>query len=355
MKPPVGAAEAAKLLAGGPKGPKPLTSRRSGSRDSRRSYIGAIALALATTTAHAQLWVPEKGAGAIGLSYQYAVDHTHLDGNGDEFGPGNMASNSLQLRVDYGLTDRLALQVTAPWINKRYVGAGPHDPSPFDPPDHEGAMAGPADHPGDVGEDVAILDDGDWHGAWQDMGVGLRLRWIEPGPGQPWTVTPFAHYSWPSHDYTFFAHAAIGSRQKRLAIGTMAGRQFGPRFQNLYFQGLYSYTFVEEILDVRTNYSSLNLDVGYHFTPRFNARVQVMLRKTHGGLDIPFDFPSRTSELFFHHDQIQRVDYVNWGVGANWKLGERYSLSANWYTTLWGENGHKVHNGVGIGITRTFD
>jgi hypothetical protein len=309
----------------------------------------AAAAALLATSAHAQLWVPEKGTGAVGVAYQYAVDHTHLDGNGNDFSPGNMASHSLQLRVDYGLTDRLALHVTAPWITKRYVGASPHNPDPFDP--H--GLVRPA-HDGEHEEDISRLDDGDWHGGWQDMGVGLRLRWIEPGPGQPWTVTPFATYQWPSHDYTFFAHAAIGSRQKRLAVGTIAGRQFGPRFQNLYFQGSYSYTFIEEVLDIRTNYSSLNLDVGYHFTPRFSARVQVMMRKTHGGLDIPDDFPSRTSELFLHHDQIQRVDYVNWGLGATWKLGERYSLSANWYTTAWGENGHKVHNGVGVGITRTF-
>jgi hypothetical protein len=213
---------------------------------------------------------------------------------------------------------------------------------------------GPADHPGD-GEDIDRLDDGEWHGGWQDFGVGLRLRWIEPRPGQPWGVTPFVIYQWPSHDYTFFAHAAIGSRQKRLIVGATAGRQFGPRFQKLFVQAQYSYSFVEEILDVNTNNSSLNLDLGYHFTPRFSARAMLMLRKTHGGLDIPTDFPDRTSELFFHHDQIQRVDYVNWGLGANYAISERYSVAANWYTTLWGENGHKIHNAVGVGITRKFD
>jgi hypothetical protein len=332
-----------------------VARRRDPPRSATAARAGGLAAVLLATCAHAQLWVPEKGAGAVGVAYQYAVDHTHLDGNGDDFSPGNMASHSLQLRVDYGLTDRLALHVAAPWISKRYVGPGPHNPDPFEP--HALAAPrriGPA-HDGGHEEDIAFLDDGDWHGGWQDLGIGLRLRWIEPRPGKPWTVTPFATYAWPSHDYTYFAHAAIGSRQKRLAIGATAGRQFGPRFQNLFFQGTYSYTHVEEVLGIRPNYSSLNLDVGYHFTPRFNARLQVMLRKTHGGLDIPFDFPDRTSELFLHHDQIQRVDYANWGVGASWQFGRRYSLSASWYTTAWGENGHKVHNGVGLGITRTFD
>ncbi|MGH8029474.1 MAG: hypothetical protein ACREO3_06025, partial [Arenimonas sp.] len=321
----------------------------------RCSCALALAAAGAAVPAHAQLWVPDKGSGAVGVSYQYAVDHTHLDGNGDDFSPGNMASHSLQLRVDYGLTPRLGVHVTVPFVSKRYVGTAPHNPDPFEPhalatPGH----AGPT-HDGAHEEDISRLDDGEWHGGWQDPGVGLRFRWLAPRPGKPWAVTPFATYQWPSHDYTYFAHAAIGTRQRRLTVGAMAGRQFGPRFPKLFAQGLVSHTFNEEVLDIRTNYTSLNLDLGYHFTPRFSARALLMMRKTHGGLDIPFDFPSRTSELFLHHDQIQRVDYVNWGLGANWSIGEHYALSANWYTTLWGENGHKVHNAVGLGITRSFD
>jgi hypothetical protein len=313
--------------------------------------VAALLAACACAPAQAQLWVPAKGSGAIGLSYQYAVDHTHLDGNGDDFSPGNMASHSMQLRVDYGLTARLALHASAPFVSKRYVGTAPHNPAPFEPDVTAGRVA-PA-HEGE--EHIAFLDDGEWHGGWQDFGVGLRYRWLEPRPGKPWAVTPFVNYGWPSHDYTYFAHAAIGSRQKRLTFGANAGRHFGPRFQKVFVQGMLSYTVIEEVLGVRPNYTSLNLDLGYHFTPRFSARAMLMLRKTHGGLDIPFDFPDRTSELFLHHDQIQRVDYANAGIAANWNLGERYTVSANWYTTLWGENGHKVHNAVGVGITRSFD
>jgi hypothetical protein len=318
------------------------------------AWVGcAVLAACAFAPARAQPWVPEKGAGSIGVNYQYVVDHTHLNGDGDEFSPGRIASHSWQLRVDYGLTGRLAGHVSLPWITKQYLGSAPHNPAPFDPHAAGAAQVAPA-HAGHHEEGIANLDDGSWHGGWQDFSVGLRYRWIVRGPGQPWTVTPFATYSWPSHDYTYFAHAAIGSRQWRFAVGAMAGRQFGPRLQNLFFQGTYSYTFVEEVLGIGTDYSSLNLELGYHFTPRFSARAMVMMRKTHGGLDIPFGFPSRTDELFLHHDQVQRVDYVNWGLGATWQVGDRYSLSAAWYTTLWGENGHKIHNAVGVSITRAF-
>ena len=305
----------------------------------RPSVVLALVTACAAAPASAQLWVPDKGAGAVALSYQHVVDHTHLDGNGNEFSPGIMEADTLLLRVDYGLTDRLAVHVAAPLSRKRYIGPGPHNPDPFNNDDDH-------DH-----EHVERLDDGEWHGGWQDPAIGVRWRWKD----RLWRVTPFATYSWPSHDYTYFAHAAIGTRQKRLALGVAAGRQFGPSLPKLYFTGTYSYTFIEEVLDVSVDYSNLNLELGWFFTPRLSARAMLMLRKTHGGLDIPTDFPDRTSELFLHHDQIQRVDYVNWGVGASWSFAERWNLSATWYTTGWGENGHKIHNAVGIGVSRTFD
>jgi hypothetical protein len=298
-----------------------------------------LAASVAGASAQAQLWVPDKGAGAVSVDYQYTVDHTHLFGNGDEFDPGFMPGHTLQLRVDYGLTDRLAMYVSVPFVSRKYEGDDPHDPTVFNL----------------NGAHQTFLDDGNWHGGWQDPGVGLRLRWRTPTPGHPWAVTPFARYEWPSHDYTYFAHSAIGSQQSRFALGAAAGRHFGPRFQNLFFQGTYAYTFVEEVLGISVDYSSLDLELGWHFTPRFSARALVLTRKTHGGLDGPQDFPSFTDERFLHHDQVSRTDYVDWGVAATWNVGRRYTLTANWITTAWGENTHKIHNSVGLGISRSFD
>lgn len=299
--------------------------------------LGAIVLAaaLAAVPVRAQLSVPAKGEGALTATWQTVHDHYHLNALGDRIAAGHITAQSMQLRLDYGLTDRLALSVTAPYILKKYEGPSPHNTTPYDP-DH--------DH-------IAILDDGDYHGTWQDLGVGLRWRWKE----RPWAVTPFVSYSQPSHDYTFYAHAAPGTRQKKLALGVYVGRQFGPRFQRLYAQGSYSYTFVEEVQDISVDFSTLTGEVGYFFTPRWSGRFFVVYRKTHGGLDFPFDFPSRTNELFLHHDQVQRIDYLNYGFGAGYRIDERWSLNGNWMTTYWGENGHAIHNAVSVGITRSFD
>jgi hypothetical protein len=294
--------------------------------------LGAFAFAV---PARAQLSVPAKGEGALSLTTQVVTDHYHLNGHGDRIDVGHITADSAVLRVDYGLTDRLAVHAAAPFISKRYDGGFPHNPNPYEDDDRE---------------HVGRLDDGDFHGGWQDWAVGLRWRWRE----RPWALTPFVTYSQPSHDYTWFAHSALGTRQRKLQLGLAFGRQFGPRFQRLYMSGSYSYTFVQPVLGIDVDYSTVNLDVGYFFTPKFSARVLVIYRKTHGGLDFPFDFPSRSDELFLHHDQVQRIDYLDYGFGATYRIDQRWSLNANWLTTYWGENGHAIHNAVAFGVSRSF-
>jgi hypothetical protein len=292
---------------------------------------------LAAPAAHAQLSVPERGHGAVSVTFQAVTDHYHLDYQGHLGSAGHITSHSAQLRMDYGVTDRLAMSFTLPFISRRYDGTFPHNPDPFNDEDHH--------------EHIGVLDDGDYHGAWQDYGLGLRWRWLD----KPWTVTPFVNWSQPTHDYVYFAHAAIGTRQKKLALGVNVGRQWGPRLYRLYTQGSYSYTFVEPVLGHDVDFSTLNLEAGWFFTPSFSVRGFAIYRKTHGGLDFPIDFPPpRNNETFLHHDQIQRIDYLNYGVGASWRLGDNWSVSANWLTTGWGENGHAIHNAVSVGVSRSF-
>lgn len=332
-----------------------MTPRRAGrSRGLGRAAV-VLAAALLAPPVHAQVSVPGKGHGAVTLTLQTVSDHYHLTYRGDEIDAGRIKANSAQLRLDYGLTGRVAVHVTVPFIDKRYRGDVPHDTGTYDGDDdpHASRVAAAADGgPLSPQQDgPSVVDDGDWHGTWQDWGVGVRWNWKQ----RPWMLTPFATYSQPMRDYTFYGHAAAGTRQRRLALGLAFGRQFGPRFPKLYAQGQYSYTFVEEVLDVPVDYSTLNLELGYFFTPRWSARVFANYRKTHGGLEFPIDFPPpRNDERWLHHDRIQRIDYLNVGLGAGFKVDDKWSVSGNWMTTAWGENGHAIHNAVSIGVTRSF-
>lgn len=319
----------------------------------RHGLLGAALLACAADGA-AQLYVPGQGEGSVSVQAQVVTDHTHFDYRGNEIGESRISTQSLQLKLDYGLTDRLALSASAPYLRKRFVrvpgGAPPHEDT-FGHGDHDHEHAG---------FDFEDLDDNQYHGHWQDFSVALRYRWIDA----PVAITPFVSYGWPSHDYTFYAHAAPGTRQNRFTLGSFLGRRFGPPWQNTYLQGYYSYTFVEEVLGIKPNYSTLYLELGHAFNERWGARLHATYRKTHEGLDFPVDFPWRGAapapedlalqELFFHHDRIQRVDYLNLGLGGSYALSERYSLSLDWMTTAWGENGHKIHNAVTLGLYRSF-
>ena len=273
----------------------------------------------------------------MSTTFQVVTDHHHLNSRGDQIAPGRITTNSVLLKLDYGLTNRLAVSFTAPWLEKKFRGSGAHNPDPFND--------GHDDH-----EHIERLDDGNFHSTWQDWTAGLRYSWRE----QPLAVSTFVNYSWPSRDYTYFAHAAPGTRQARTQIGLFAGRPFGPPWINTYAQASYSYTFVEKVLDINVNYSTLNVELGHHFSPRLSGRVFATYRKTHGGLDFPGDFPSRRDERWLHHDQIQRVDYLNGGLGLAWRFNERHSLTLDYLKTLWGENGHEIHNAVSLSVYRNF-
>jgi hypothetical protein len=305
------------------------------------------ASALWACSAHAQLYVPQKGGGSVSASVQVVTDHWHLSSDGDRVGKTHITTNSLVLRFDYGVTDRLAATLTVPYVQKRFRadvgGAGPHDPDPFND--------GHDDHDHDH-DHVERLDDGAFHGHWQDWGVGVRYRLRDA----PLAITPFFNYSWPSHEYEFFAHAAPGTGQKRAQFGVVVGRPFGPPWINTYASGSYSYTFVEKVLDVRVDYSSLNLELGHHFSEKLSARVYVNYRKTHGGLEFPADFGviPNTSEQFLNHDRISRIDYLNGGLGLGWQFDERYAATFDYLDTLWGEQGHEIHNAVALTLYRSF-
>jgi hypothetical protein len=313
----------------------------------------ALLLGIASLPVSAQLFVPAQGEGSVSATIQVVTDHWHLTDRGDRAGQSNITSNSVFLKLDYGLTDRLAVTLNVPYVQKRFRappgGAPAHDPDPFN---HH--------HDGHEHEHVEELDDGQFHGHWQDWGVGVRFAWLK----DPLMVTPFLNYSWPSHDYTFFAHAAPGTRQKRTQLGIAVGRPFGPPWIDTYAQASYSYTLVEKVLGISVNYSTLHLEMGHHFNDRFSGRLFFTYRKTHGGLDFPSDFPWRGSspapedaavrERFLNHDRIQRIDYLNAGLGLAWRVDARHALSLDYLNTLWGENGHEIHNAVSLGLYRSF-
>jgi hypothetical protein len=318
----------------------PSTPRPGKGLPSSRRWL-ACALALAglvlSAEAGAQASVPGNGHGSVGIAMQQLYVKYHLDYRGNKIDAGSITSDTVFLNLDYGITERLAINVSLPYVRKKYVGHAPHNFDAFDD--------GHEDH-----VHLDNIDDGHWQGGWQDVSVALRYNWRS----EPWLVTPFLSYNAPVRDYQYFGHAAIGAHQWRVEAGVDVAHRFEPPLQDLYFQGGYGYSKTQEILGIDADYSTLNLELGYFTSPRWTVRALATARKTHGGLDFPIDFPRRDDELFLNHDRIQRVDYIELGAGASYQLDAQYSLYGTVMRTVWGENGHATDYAVTIGAVRGF-
>jgi hypothetical protein len=308
---------------------------------SRRGVANRVLLSLAwlslagtgVAAAQTQTWVPAKGHGSASIAYQdlFIAAHTIFDGSRGY--PGAIDNHSVFLSVDYGLTDRLAITLDLPFKSNRFVGPGVHDPDTLDDDHGEG-----------------FIDDGNYHGGWQDWGIALRYLWKDEGL----QVTPFVSYGLPSHDYTVFAHSALGSGQEHLKIGVNIGKRLAPPSQNLYFQAGLSYSFMEKVEDRRVDHATLNGELGYFFTPRLSASLLATMQKTFNGFDFPIDYPNQHDDHFYHHDQNLRNDFVNIGAAMSFQATPKTGLFLSYGHTLWGENTHLIQHAWTLGVSREF-
>ena len=279
--------------------------------------------------ASGQAWTPEARSGSVMLSFQhievddhfFSVDVTGVDlgdgyiGRGKRADLGGIEARSLQLRVDYGLSDRLALSAALPYISSKYSGRQPE------------------------GE----IDDGSYHSAFQDLAVQLRYKAIDG----PLVVTPFLAYVMPTHDYEIVGHAAIGRNLRESRIGSYFGLPLYPIFT--YLQASYSYTFVEEVLGVSTDRSDLTLAVGYQATPAITVQLFGSHLDTRGGLDWITDFDPHLhdgdhgldeDQVFHLHDQLSWAEATRAGISLIYSTTRNLDFDLSFSKTFAGENAH---------------
>ena len=174
------------------------------------TLVGVCFVASVRGTA-AQAFLPPAGEGNIAIAYQNSFARGHLDLNGQlmpgESGRDPVQSHSMMWDAEYGLTNRFAVRASLPFVRAKYGGLSPH------PIDLHG-------QPSDV-------DDGTYHGTFQDVQVGARFRIVS----RPATITPFVEAIIPSHHYPSLAHSAVGkdlSRPRRWRRGGRVSRRSQP-------------------------------------------------------------------------------------------------------------------------------
>ncbi len=285
-----------------------------------RSVLGLLA-ALSPAVAGAQAWLPDQGAFNMTLLYNNVLNKQHWLPNGDTIDVGHTRSETFALLANYGITERVMVSGSLPYVNTQY--------------------SGPPSHGGQPGFDV---DDGDAHGAFTDLRVGLHFQALE----RPFALAPFVAYVLPISDYYTRGHASQGRDLEELILGFSAGKSLDPWIRRSYAQLRYSYGFVEQVLDVAHDRSNLNLELGTFINPRWNVSLYGAWQWTHGGIEVPVPPSNR---YFLVHDQLAADEFFNAGIGSGYALTPQLTAFAMYMYGFSGKNGHRMNQGLTLGFT----
>jgi|KBSSwiS6_1023812.scaffolds.fasta_scaffold08086_3 hypothetical protein len=297
----------------------------------RRRAIAALLIIIATAPmARAQAYVPAKGEGAVSFLYQDIFVKNHYFGS-TAVDNGQITSQLLVLDVGYGITDKLAVSAGIPWVAARYDGTKPH---PI-------AWNNPTPSP---------LDDGTYHSTFQDFRFDVRYNVTRRGVA----LTPFVTTTIPSHDYTYFAHAAPGLRLREMQFGVAAARLLDNLVPGLFVQARYGYAVAQKPVAFAHNRSVVDFEVGYFVTPRLRVLALTTGQRAHGGIDLTAASRAELGALFEHHDQIARVNFLNQGAGVSYSLSEKIDVYGSLLRTMSERNGHAIAHGVSAGVSWSF-
>jgi hypothetical protein len=292
----------------------------------RVAALSFLLFFLTCGTALAQAWVPERGEATVSVTYQNYDVAGHFDVQGHKNNNGGTRSHAAVVELDYGLTDTTALIVAVPFIASKYTG----------PPSY---FVGPHEtHPGP-------LDDGSYHGAFQDLRIELRrLFWVGPV-----AVAPFAGASFPTHEYETVGEAVPGRHRKDVQAGVNVGLDLGRVLGGGYVNARYAYAAAERLDGHPFTRSNIDLEVGYPVLPRVVLRGVMNRQLRHQGPAL-----TELSDDWEHHDRFIAPSYLNLGAGASVTLTSSMDVYGLWLGTASGNNGaHRARTltfGVSVAV-----
>jgi hypothetical protein len=308
--------------------------------------IAALAVSLvgSARAVSAQAFLPSAGEGNVVISYQNLRSDGHLDLNGDRMtgdsGHDPTQGHAILMEAEFGLTDRIAISASLPYIGSKYEGTHPHLVMGVGPPQD--------------------WDDGKYHGTFQDFRVGLRYSIVR----RPLAITPSVDVIIPSHHYPSLAHAAVGKDLRAYVVGAGIGSFLDALLPRLFFQTQVSYAWVQEVIGIRPNRSRLDSELGYFITPRLSIRLLESYQVTHDGIDLE-SFTPMTTGVFHntgipltsanrrYHDQLQRSNYLTFGGGGGFALNDSLEVFVDAARMVWGENVHPLR-GMTVGVSTHF-
>jgi len=304
-----------------------------------RTTVFVVALAAIVSVpgpASAQAWLPGAGQGAVAMLFQDMAVRQHSYSDGQRIDVGDIDSHNVMLDLTYGVTDKVAIGLSLPFVSARYKGGSAH--------------------PG------SLLDDGSFHGTFQDFRLSARYGLVTGGTA----VTPFADLIVPSHEYDYYGHAAPGRKLTELQLGLSVGHVLTRGLPGTFVQARYSYGFTQQSLGRYHDRSNLDAEIGYFINPRLRVSGLAASQYTHGGLPFTHEFPGDLCGVsnrdvtpalllacptFTHHDRLARANLVDVGLGAQFSITRRLDVYGSYTTTVFGESVHALHHGISIGVS----
>ena len=281
-------------------------------------------LFLAAAPGFAQAWTSPAGQGTAWLSAQTLHTDAHLFSAGQRTRNVEVRANTATLGIDYGLTDRLALGLSVPYVSSRFKGGTPH-----------------------VGSSV---DDYQTHGSLTDLRVELRYKVLDSAV----VFTPTVAAIKPLRNYATLGHSAAGRGLNEYSAGFEIGHNAVAISPSLFLSGGYTYSYVERITDdVTVDRSNADLQVAYFLTPRISLRASALWQETHGGLDFPLS-PQHAAEHGHQHDQLAGANFWRGAGAVGFALTPTVDLFGSWSTVIEGVNSHAFRS-WSAGIAWNFD
>jgi opacity protein-like surface antigen len=316
--------------------------------------VALISVLLVSADARGQAWLPPKGEAFISLGYgnvfvtkHYtymrvpgapASDHTEVD-------LGHIRSQTVSADLGYAITDRFTVLFGLPFTEAKWYRSCSTCGSPHT------LLNG------------QTLDDGDYHGTFQDY----HAEAVYQVARNPVALTAFVGAVIPSHDYQYFAHAAVGRDLHEYLLGLNFGGRLDRVVPGAYVQARYSYAFVEKVFvetvgDIHHDRSNAALELGYFVTPSLGARFLASGFYTHGGLSLRSradlhcaSNPCTAADpIFLHHDQIEHASALSLGGGLSYALTGSMDVYASYLRTVMGHAGHKIDHGISFGASWGF-
>jgi hypothetical protein len=237
------------------------------------------------------------------------------------------------MSVEYGLTNRLALDTQVARVSSKYGGPFPESP----------------------------IDNGSYHPTFQDARVGLRYNALSG----PVVLTPFIAVVIPTHDYEALGHSAVGRGFHELQIGVNVGKALESMLKGGYVHARYSFAIVQRVGGFNLNRSNADWELGSFVSSRFSMRFTGQWQMTHGGIEllngVPLPVPSSQGGLHFNdtpeehliHDRVARANLIRLGGGATFSVSKSLDLHLDYIRTVSGINTHAAR-GIALGMSWRF-